>query len=160
MIKKLVLLIIYMVLVGLSAATSRAHDDIGTFRECHQCGMDRKIYGYSRMLVVYEDGSQAGVCSLHCAVTEKDEHKGKKVKSLSVADRDTHLLIDAKTAYWVIGGRKRGVMTQNPKWAFADRTDAAAFIKQNGGKPATFDEALKATMEENSDENGHKMHMH
>ena len=35
-------------------------------------------------------------------------------------------------------------MTPVAKWAFANKKDADAFIKANGGKPATFDEALKA----------------
>jgi nitrous oxide reductase accessory protein NosL len=149
-----------MVLVALQTATALAHDDIGEYRECRQCGMDRKAYGYSRMLVVYEDGSRAGVCSLHCAAIEIGEHTDKKVKSLWVADRDTHLLIDAKTAYWVIGGRKRGVMTPIAKWAFADKKAAAAFIKENGGTLATFDVALKAAVEENTSTKEHTGHMH
>jgi nitrous oxide reductase accessory protein NosL len=68
----------------------------------------------------------------------------KDVKSFQVADYNSRKLIDAKTASWVIGGSKKGVMTKTAKWAFAEKVDAAAFIKANGGKPATFDEVLKA----------------
>ena len=127
---------------------------------CKICGMNRTMFGYSRMVVTYADGSSSGTCSLNCVATEMKTAKGKKVKSFQVADYNNRKLTDAKKATWVIGGRKKGVMTQMPKWAFADRKDAAAFIKENGGKLATFDEALKAAMAENSDENGHNMHMH
>jgi len=68
-----------------------------------------------------------------------------------VADYNTKKLIDAKSAAWVIGGTKKGVMTPVAKWAFADKKEADAFIKANGGKPATFGEALKAAEKELSD---------
>ncbi len=45
-----------------------AQDDIDAHRSCASCGMDRKAYGYSRMLIQYEDGAMVGTCSLHCAV--------------------------------------------------------------------------------------------
>jgi copper chaperone NosL len=102
------------------------------------------------MIVTYEDGSSSGTCSINCIVTDMMAAKGKTVKSFQVADYNTRKLTDAKTAAWVIGGSKKGVMTPVAKWAFADKKDADAFIKLNGGKPATFDEALKATDKENS----------
>jgi copper chaperone NosL len=118
--------------------------------ECKQCGMDRTMFAHSRMVVTYTDGSSAGTCSLNCVVTDTKGAKGKTVKSFQVADYNTRKLIDARSASWVIGGSKKGVMTAVAKWAFADRKDADAFIKQNGGKPASFDEALKAAEKENS----------
>jgi nitrous oxide reductase accessory protein NosL len=68
--------------------------------------------------------------------------------------------MDAKKAVWVIGGKKSGVMTALPKWSFADKKDADAFIKTNGGKLASFDDALKAAVEENTDPPDHKEHVH
>ena len=58
------------------------------------------------------------------------------------------MLIDAETAVWVIGGEKSGVMTELPKWAFAKKDDADAFIKVNGGKIAGFDEAMSLAEKE------------
>lgn len=118
---------------------------------CVHCGMDRTKFGHSRMIVTYADGSSAGTCSLNCVVTDLLKNKEKEVKSFQVADYNTRKLIDAKTASWVIGGSKNGVMTKVPKWAFADKKGAEAFIKANGGKPATFDEALKAAEKEHAD---------
>ncbi len=110
-----------------------AQDDIEAHRSCAFCGMDRKAFGYSRMLVRYEDGSEVGVCSLHCAVIELETHKERRVTALLVADRDTRMLIGAEQAFWVTGGSKRGVMTEHPSWAFSTKGAAEAFIKQYGG---------------------------
>jgi hypothetical protein len=110
--------------------------------------MDRKMYGYSRMLIHYEDGSQAGVCSIHCAVAEMNESKDRKLGSILVADRDSRELIRVDKAFWVMGGRKRGVMTNNPKWAFATSATAGAFIAANGGRLSSWDEVLAAARED------------
>lgn len=134
---------------------------------CVHCGMDRTKFGHSRMIVSYSDGSSAGTCSINCVVTDMQKNKGKTVKSFQVADYNSRKLIDAKTATWVIGGSKKGVMSKVAKWAFADKKDADAFLKANGGKPATFDEALKAaegehadraTAKKHSDHKGHSDH--
>ncbi|HSB34174.1 MAG TPA: nitrous oxide reductase accessory protein NosL, partial [Nitrospirota bacterium] len=63
---------------------------------------------------------------------------------IRVGDYDSRKLIDATTAFWVIGGSKEGVMTELAKWAFENKADADAFIKKNGGKPASFNDALHA----------------
>jgi copper chaperone NosL len=127
----------------LACSTTFAADAIEKPLSCEQCGMDRVIFARSRMVVVYADGTTAGTCSIHCAVAEMKAHKGKKVKSLKVADYDTKNLIDARKAVWVIGGSKSGVMTSVPKWAFAKRADAETFVRENGGRVTTFDEALE-----------------
>ncbi len=118
--------------------------DIDQFRSCSQCGMDRKAYGYSRMLISYNNGTQSGLCSLNCVVAELKKHAESEVKSLQVADRTTQKLVDAKTAVWVMGGNKRGVMTQVPKWAFATKDGAEAFIASSGGKISSWEETLQA----------------
>jgi nitrous oxide reductase accessory protein NosL len=123
-------------------------DAIENPRACQVCGMDRTVFARSRMLIVYADGTAVGVCSIHCAAEELKRHKDKEVKSLMVADYVTKKLIDAKTATWVIGGDKEGVMTSVPKWAFARQEEAQEFVKENGGKQASFDEAMKAAEEE------------
>jgi nitrous oxide reductase accessory protein NosL len=141
-----VLLVLSLGTVCLAAETKVEAPDA-----CVHCGMDRTKFGHSRMIVTYTDGSSAGTCSLNCVVTDMAKNKGKAVKSFQVADYNTRKLIDAKTAAWVIGGNKRGVMTPVAKWAFADKKDADAFIKADGGTPATFDEALKAAEKEHAD---------
>lgn len=83
-------------------------------------------------------------------MTERLEHPDKKVRSIRVADRNTRALIDATTAFWVIGGRKRGVMTMRATWAFAKKGDAEAFIKNYGGALATWQEALEAARQDHT----------
>ncbi|MHB8845251.1 MAG: nitrous oxide reductase accessory protein NosL [Nitrospirota bacterium] len=125
-----------------------AADDIDSHRSCHFCGMDRKAYGYSRMLIRYEDGTESGVCSLHCAVQALYEEPTRPVKDLFVADRDDRTLINAETAFWVIGGIKRGVMTQRPKWAFRTQAGAESFVKAYGGTIISWNAALAAARED------------
>jgi copper chaperone NosL len=138
-----------------------AADKVEAPAECKHCGMDRTKFGHSRMVVTYSDGSSTGTCSINCVVIDMKESKGKEVKSFQVSDYNTRKLTDAKNATWVIGGSKKGVMTPVAKWAFADKKDADDFIKLNGGKTATFDEALKATEKELTDkDNGKKSHDH
>jgi copper chaperone NosL len=110
--------------------------------------MDRKAYGFSRMLVQYADGASVGVCSLRCAVVELDANPKRTVKAILAADRNDRTLIDAEKAVWVMGGVKRGVMTDRPKWAFATKAAAESFIAEYGGSIITWSEALAAARED------------
>lgn len=123
-------------------------DDIEQHRSCTVCGMDRKAYGFSRMLIRFEDGESAGVCSLHCAVIALNAQPSRKVASLLAADRDTREMIDAETAVWVLGGKKSGVMTRVPKWAFRSEIGAENFIRAYGGAMMPWAEVLMAAREE------------
>jgi copper chaperone NosL len=118
-------------------------------RSCKQCGMDRVAFAHGRMLIVYADGTSAGACSLNCAAVEMKTNKGKKVNSLKVADYTTKKLVDARTAVWVLGGSKDGIMTEMPKWAFSAKAEAERFVKENGGRITDFDEALNLALREN-----------
>jgi nitrous oxide reductase accessory protein NosL len=65
-----------------------------------------------------------------------------------VADRESRELLPADRAQWVMGGKKRGVMTRRPKWAFATLAGAAAFIAANGGELISWEKALAAARED------------
>jgi nitrous oxide reductase accessory protein NosL len=127
---------------GAGSVAESLHADMKTYQACPHCGMDRRKYDYSRMLITYSDGSSAGVCSIHCAATELKASKGKTVKVVEVADLNSKKLVEAEKATWVIGGSRKGIMTQAPKWAFAKKDDAAEFIGMYGGRQATYNEAL------------------
>jgi nitrous oxide reductase accessory protein NosL len=135
-------------LLCLCGTPAPAQEDIDRHGECGNCGMSRKAYGYSRMLLRYRDGSESGVCSVHCAAVKLAASGERSPKSILVADRDTRELTDAETATWVMGGRKRGVMTRRPKWAFASRAAAEAFVREHGGEIVSWPEALAAAREE------------
>lgn len=155
----LTFLVICLLLISAAAGASEA---VKTSKYCKQCGMDLADYDRSRMTVNYADGTVVEVCSLHCAVVEMKQNKDKKVKSLMVADYTSKKLTDAKTATWIIGGNKEGVMTSAPKWAFGRKEDAEQFVKENGGKVTAFDEAIKAADDEMSENVGmpHRHHSH
>jgi hypothetical protein len=110
--------------------------------------MDREKFNFSRMLTTYGDDSEFGACSLHCAALDLAVSLGKAPKSILVADYNTKKLNDAEKSTWVIGGKKPGVMTKVAKWAFEKPEDAKAFIKENEGKVANFDDAMKSAYED------------
>jgi hypothetical protein len=141
-------LLVIMLISSNPVLAGGTQNDIDDHRSCGYCGMDRKAYGFSRMLVKYEDGTVVGTCSLHCVVIELDANPGKTVKSLLVADRDSRILLEAEKAFWVMGGKKRGDMTERAKWAFQSKEDAEVFIRTNGGKIVTWAEALAAARED------------
>ncbi|HXX80144.1 MAG TPA: nitrous oxide reductase accessory protein NosL [Thermodesulfovibrionales bacterium] len=148
----IILVILLSLAIPMGVFPAGAADGIEGPRSCKQCGMDRSVFERSRMLIVYVDGTTVGACSLHCAAAELRQNKGRQVKSLMAADYITKELIDAKTAFWVIGGRIQGVMTSLPKWAFAKEENAKKFVKENGGEATTFADAMKLAEEEISGE--------
>ena len=132
----------------LSASMLSAQDDIHKQGSCKYCGMNLEQYGHSRMLITYDDNTETGVCSIHCAAIDLAINLDKTPKSIQVGDYNTKKLIDAEQASWVIGGNKPGVMTKRGKWAFEKKADAETFIKDNGGSAASFNEAIKAAYED------------
>jgi len=123
-------------------------EDVQSCPSCHFCGMDRDKFGHSRMEILRQDGKVVGTCSLHCAALELAASVDGPPKAVRVADMQSRQLVDADSAIWVVGGSKPGVMTRRAKWAFADRAAAEAFVKENGGRVATFEEALQAAFED------------
>lgn len=109
--------------------------------------MDRREYAHSRMLIDYREGA-VGSCSIHCTGADIAVNRHKTVLEIYAADYGTRDLIPARTAFWVIGGDRSGVMTQRAKWAFGKSADAEAFVREHGGRRATYDDAMKATFED------------
>lgn len=115
---------------------------------CKYCGMRKSLYGHSWMVIHHNKGSADDFCSLHCAAIEMALHTEKTPTTILVADYYTGELIDADKAHWVIGGNRPGVMTSQAKWAFREEPGAARFMAEHGGRPATFDTALKAALDD------------
>lgn len=125
-----------------------AQGDIEKHPSCKYCGMNREMFSHSRVLVVYDDGSEFGACSLHCAAVDLAINLDKTPVSIHVGDVNTKKLIDGEKAFWVLGGDRPGVMTKRAKWAFENKADAEAFVKAHGGTLVTFDQAIKACYED------------
>lgn len=134
-----------------SADTESPYADVNKQRDCSHCGMNRKTFAHSRVLVTYENGSTVGTCSIACLVRELKTNQGKVVTSIQVGDYTSKKLIDAQKAVWVIGGSKRGVMTRTAKWAFARKADAEAFVSTYGGKIVDYAEAYRQAQVEQGD---------
>ena len=141
-------LIISLLLLIAATACLAAEKKVEAPADCQQCGMNRTTFGQSRMVVTYMDGSSSGTCSINCVAVDMKKKPGKEVKSFQVGDYNSRELIDAKSAVWVIGGSKKGVMTPVAKWAFAEKSSAEKFVKKNGGRLATFDEVMQAAANE------------
>jgi copper chaperone NosL len=125
-----------------------AQEDIQKHKSCPYCGMSREQFAHSRMLITYDDASEAGLCSLHCAAVELSLHLDKTPSSIQVGDYNSKKLIDAEKATWVIGGSKPGVMSKNAKWAFEKKSDAEAYVAANGGTIAAFDQSIRTAYED------------
>jgi nitrous oxide reductase accessory protein NosL len=132
----------------LAAAILPAQDDVTAHPACSICGMDREVYGHSRVLIVYDDGTVAATCSLRCAAVDMAAHIDKTPAVIRVGDYDTKRVLDAERAFWVVGGKVPGVMTARAKWAFETKEQAGKFRAENGGVPADFDQAMKAAFED------------
>jgi copper chaperone NosL len=146
--KKVFAMVVLGMFCMLVSANLFASDDVSKHKSCPHCGMDRGQFAHSRMLIVYDDGTEVGACSLHCAAIDLAINIDKTPKMIYVGDFNTKKLVDAEQAFWVIGGNKPGVMTKRAKWAFETKADTEAFTKKEGGVMANFDEAIKASYED------------
>ena len=151
--RKIVACLILSALCLMSGSLLWAQDnDLKEIPACKYCNMNRETFAHSRMLTEYDDGTKAGTCSLHCTAVDLALNLDRTPKSIQVGDYNHKGLINAETAVWIIGVKKPGVMTNNAKWAFASKTDAEKYRQENGGRIATFDEALEAAYKDLADD--------
>jgi nitrous oxide reductase accessory protein NosL len=122
---------------------------------CTICGMTLPMF-YKTNHAADVDSEVHQYCSIHCVVDEKDI-QGKNVKNIKVVDTNSLKFIDASSAYYVVGSNKKGTMSMVSKYAFASKDDANSFIKENGGKLATFEEAYNISKKDFSPKMFEKM---
>ena len=144
------LLLLTMVMFFLTGlfAFAEAQEDVQKHSSCKYCGMDRQKFAHTRVFIEYDDAATLGTCSIHCAAVDLALNIDKTPKAIQVGDYNSKNLVDAETAFWVMGGSKMGVMTKRAKWAFEKKEDAEKFIKENGGENATFDVVMKGAYED------------
>ncbi|MDP2878599.1 MAG: nitrous oxide reductase accessory protein NosL [Sulfuricella sp.] len=125
-----------------------AENDIEKHPKCPYCGMDRKQYHHSRMLVHYSDDLADGTCSLHCAAISLSLNVDREPKAIYVADNasvaEIKPLVEVDKATFLIGSQIKGVMTKRSKVAYAGEEAAKAAQAANGGELGNFDKALLA----------------
>lgn len=123
-------------------------NDIEKYPKCNYCGMDRKRFHHSRMLVAYLDGTAEGVCSIRCLATSLSLNVGRGTKGIWVGDNaspaEIKPLTDAETATYLIGSSIRGVMTRRSKVAYSTAAAAETSKSANGGEIGDFDKTLLA----------------
>jgi copper chaperone NosL len=131
------------------AADPKAFEnDIEKYAKCPYCGMDRKMYHHSRMVVHYSDDLADGTCSIHCASISLTLNLDREPKAIYVADNasaaEIKPLVEVGNATFLIGSKIKGVMTKRSKVAYSNADALKASQAANGGEPGNFDAALLA----------------
>jgi nitrous oxide reductase accessory protein NosL len=108
--------------------------------------MDRTAYNHSRHLVQYDDDLVDGTCSIHCLAVSLLLNLDRGPKAIYAADYgstdDLKPLVLVDSATYLIGSKIKGTMSAVSKLAFAQPAAAEAAKAAQGGKLASFDEAL------------------
>jgi nitrous oxide reductase accessory protein NosL len=127
--------------------TEPLKDELKKYPRCSYCGMMRAKFSHSRHLLVYEDDSVDGTCSLHCAAISLSLNVDRGPKAIYAGDAGSDEkikpLVLADKASYVIDASKTGTMTKVSKLAYGDKAKAEAAAKGDA-KLVNFDEALKA----------------
>ena len=110
--------------------------------------MDRQKFAHSRVFVEYEGGTTEGTCSIHCAAIDFALNIDKIPKMTQVGDYNTKMLVDTEKAFWVIGGKKPGVMTKRAKWAFAKKKTPKSLYPKMGETLHLMNRLIKAAFED------------
>jgi len=131
------------------AADPKANEnDVEKFPKCPYCGMDRKQYHHSRMLIQYSDDVADGTCSIHCSAISLSLNVDRDPKAIWVGDNaaagDVKPLVEVDKATFLVGSSIKGVMTKRSKVAYGGAEAAKAAQAGNGGELANFDQALLA----------------
>ncbi|MEW5781321.1 MAG: nitrous oxide reductase accessory protein NosL [Pseudomonadota bacterium] len=123
-------------------------NDIEKYPKCPYCGMDRKQFHHSRMLIQYSDDLPDGTCSLHCAAISLSLNIDREPKAIWVGDNaaagEPKPLVDVDKATFLVGSKIPGVMTARSKVAYGTEEAAKAAQAANGGELVKFDDALLA----------------
>ena len=125
-----------------------SQNDLTKYPKCPYCGMDRKEYQATRMLVQYSDDLPDPTCSLHCAAVSLSINVDRGPKAIYVADNAASAspppLIAVDGATFLVGSDMKGVMTKRSKVAYGSADAAQAAQKGHGGELVDFDKALLA----------------
>ncbi|MEJ2228985.1 MAG: nitrous oxide reductase accessory protein NosL [Alphaproteobacteria bacterium] len=127
--------------------TEPLKDELKKYPRCPYCGMMRAKFSHSRHLLVYEDDSVDGTCSIHCAAISLSLNMDRGPKAIYAGDAGSDekikpLVLSDKASY-VLDAKKPGTMTKVSKLAYGDKAKAEAAAKGDA-KIVGFDEALTA----------------
>lgn len=122
-------------------------NDLEKYPICPYCGMDRRYFHKSRMLIRYGGDLPDPLCSIHCAAISLAISLSLDPRAIHVADNasdiDPRPLIDAEQATFLVGSDIPGVMTRNSKLAYGDADAATAARRRHGGELMDFARAMQ-----------------
>jgi len=132
----------------LKTDTNPLENEFEKFPRCPYCGMVREQWSHTRHLIVYEDDSVDGTCSIHCAAISLSLNMDRGPKTIYAGDAgaegEVKPVADTAEMTYVITPGKMGTMTKTAKWAYADRAAAeAAAAEVDGAQMVGFDDALR-----------------
>ena len=108
---------------------------------CPVCGMSLKMFYKTSHTTKLHDKTSKHYCSMRCLVVDMKKHD-ISTDTIKVVDAKSEELIDASTAFYVIGSKVKGTMAKVSKLAFKNKSDAKEFVKKYKGKIVTFEKAL------------------
>jgi copper chaperone NosL len=132
----------------LKTDTNPLENEFEKYPRCPYCGMVREQWSHTRHLIVYDDDTVDGTCSLHCAAISLSINMDRGPKTIYAGDAgaegDVKPLADVETMTYVIDPNKMGTMSKVSKWAYADAAKAEeAAAAGEGTQMVGFDDALR-----------------
>jgi nitrous oxide reductase accessory protein NosL len=154
---KIVLASIFTIFLSLSCAASQEFTKAATTEPiliqkgeqkewCPVCGMKIGMFYKTSHTSKINNNQDRQYCSMRCLVVDMKEHK-IDLDGIKAVDSSTQKLIDAKSAFYVVGSDVAGTMSKVSKLAFADKEAAEDFNIEHGGKIVDFATALAMAKE-------------
>jgi copper chaperone NosL len=125
--------------------------ELGKYPRCRYCGMERAKFSHTRHLLVYEDDSVEGTCSLHCSAISLSLNMDRGPKAIYAGDAGAaetiKPLVLVDKMHYVVDPSKPGTMTKVSNSAYASRAAAEATAgteasSKAGAKIVDFNAAL------------------
>ena len=113
---------------------------------CPVCGMSIKMFYKTSHASKLHNNNPRQYCSMRCLAVDMQEY-GIDTKSIKVTDAKSEKIINASSAFYVVGSKVPGTMAKVSKLAFANEADAKEFAKKYKGKIVDFKTALSKAKE-------------
>lgn len=141
----------YGLVSGLPKDTDPLTKELEKYPRCRYCGMERAKFSHTRHLLVYEDDSVEGTCSLHCSAISLSLNMDRGPKAIYAGDAGAaeaiKPLVLVDKMHYVVDPSKPGTMTKVSNSAYASRAAADAVAgteaaSKAGAKVVDFNAAL------------------
>lgn len=148
MLKKLFIILLISLSTQAQTFTKKATNQVQLLQAgseknwCPVCGMKLENFYKTNYAAKLENGTQRQYCSMHSLIEDINEY-GIDEKSILVIDVKSEKFVKASEAFYVLGSKIKGTMSQISKLAFLNKEDAMNFQKKYGGKIVDFQSALK-----------------